>query len=435
MDEDLRYRKDKATVISIVKYIFYLLIALAILYFSSKVLTILFPFLIGFILAKASRHLANGILRFQKYLHRRSNKQAPDTASGSPAASAEASEGSKKHSINKPRHRSRLYTIIFPPKKKILLSRRSKIALVIYVILLVFSLFALITAATALVIQAKKLIGNFPEWITSSDYVSIVVNWVSQFSTDKGGFLSPDQLVSITEYITNIRTSITNMLPNIVSNVLGGIITVVGDIPMLLFSVIVIIMSGFYFLTDSKMVFEFLSRNIKSRTFRHRAIHLVDGLATTLFRVLGGYLLLLFITFFEALIIFMIAGVQYAVVLALITALLDFMPVLGVGATMVPMMIYMASIGDYRGIVILLIGMAVITVVRRFLEPPVLGNAMHMHPLATLFAMIFGVAIWGAIGFLMGPVVFLVLMEAFKGFSLDKKIRETVGGILNKFSQ
>ena len=432
MDENFRYRKDKATVIAIIKYILYLLIALAILFFSSKVFVIIFPFLIGFVLAKASRHLASGIIRFQKYLYGRSKKQKANTAYDSSADETEA----VKILINKnPKQRSKLYNILFPPKKKITLSKRSKIAVVIYIILLVFSLVALITATTALVIQAKKLIHNFPSWITNSDYVGLVVSWVSKFSTANGGFLSPEQLVSITEYITNIRTSITNMLPNIVSNVLGGIITMVGDIPMLLFSVIVIIMSGFYFLTDSKMVFEFLSRNIKSRTFRHRAIHLIDGLATTLFRVLGGYLLLLFITFFEALIIFMIAGVNYAVVLALVTAVLDFMPVLGVSATMVPMMVYMAVQGDFRGIAIMLIGMALITVVRRFLEPPVLGSAMHMHPLATLFAMIFGVAIWGAIGFLMGPVVFLILMEAFKGFSLDRKVRETVGNILNKFSQ
>lgn len=432
MDENLRYRKDKATVIAIIKYLFYILIALAILFFSSKIVAIIFPFLIGFVLAKASRRLASGIIRFQKYLYERSKKQKSNTASDSPAFEEEAV---KTHITKKPKQRSRLYTIIFPPKKKVLLSKRSKIAVVIYIILLVFSLVALITATTALVIQAKKLIGNFPSWITGSDYVSLVVSWFSQFSTVNGGFLSPDQLVSITDYITNIRTSISNMLPTIVSNILGGIISMVGDLPMLLFSVIVIIMSGFYFLTDSKMVFEFLSRNIKSRTFRHRAIHLVDGLATTLFRVLGGYLLLLFITFFEALIVFMIAGVNYAVVLALVTAVLDFMPVLGVSATMVPMMVYMAVQGDFRGIAIMLIGMALITVVRRFLEPPVLGNALHMHPLATLFAMIFGVAIWGAIGFLMGPVVFLILMEAFKGFSLDKKVRETVGNILNKFSQ
>jgi len=432
MDENLRYRKDKATVIAIIKYVLYLAITLVVLYFSSKVIAIIFPFLIGFVLAKASRHLANVVLRLQAFFRKIFARQPKSTESGSPPVESEAMITISK---KKAKHRSKLYYFIFPPKKKRMLSKRSKIAVVIYVVLLVVSLAAMAAAATALVIQARHVMFNFPKWITQSNYVGIVINWISQFSTDKGGFLTPAQLVSITEYINNAKISLTNMLPNLVTSFLGGVVTIVGDLPMVLFAVIVIIMSGFYFLADSKMVFEFLSRNIKSRTFRHRVIHLVDDLSTTLFRVLGGYLLLLIITFFEAVAVFLIAGVKYAVVLALVTAVLDFMPVLGVSATMVPMMIYMVVQGNYKGVVILLIGMALITVVRRFLEPPVLGNAMHMHPLATLFAMIFGVAVWGAIGFLMGPVVFLILMEAFKGFSLDKKVRETVGNILNNFSK
>jgi len=432
MDDNLRYRKDKATVIAIIKYILYILIAAAVLYFSSKVLVLLFPFLIGFVLAKASRHISNSIVRLQVHFKKSLGRQPRELAVPSLAIEGAALKIERE---KKSRKKSKILSILFPPKKRKILSKRSKIAVVVYVVLLVISLLALASATTALVIQTKKVISNFPTWITKSDYVGIVISWVSQFSTEKGGFLSPDQIVSITEYVTNVKTSVTNMLPGIVTNVLSGIITMVGDIPMILFTFIVIIMSGFYFLTDSKMVFEFLSRNIKSRTFRHRAILLVDGLSTTLFRVLGGYLLLLFITFFEALITFGIAGISYAVILALITAVLDFMPVLGVSATMIPIMIYLAIQGDYKGIVILIIGMAVITVVRRFIEPPILGNAMHMHPLATLIAMIFGVSVWGAIGFLMGPVVFLVVIEAVKGFSLDKKIRETIGNILNKFSQ
>lgn len=432
MDENLRYRKDKATVIAIIKYILYVLITLTVLYFSSKVIVIIFPFLVGFVLAKASREISSGILKFQAFLYKRnqSKKEKQINLSSEVITTEPAPSRLRKE----PKKRSKLLNILFPPRKKRLLSKRSKIALVVYVILLVVSLASLVFAATALVIQAKKIINNFPTWITQTDYVGIVTGWFSQFSTSNGGFLTPEQLVSITEYITNIKVSITNMLPNMVTNILNGVIAMVGDLPMLLFSVIVIIMSGFYFLADSKMVFEFLSRNIKSRTFRHRAIHLVDGLSTTLFRVLGGYLLLLIITFFEALALLLIAGINYAVILALITAILDFMPVLGVSATMVPLMVYLITQGNYQGVVILLIGMAVMTVIRRFIEPPILGNAMHMHPLATLFAMIFGVAVWGPIGFLMGPVVFLIVMESFKGFSLDKKVRETMGNILNKVS-
>jgi len=432
MDDNLRYRKDQATVIAIIKYILYVLIAAIVLYFSSKVLIIIVPFLVGFILAKASRQIAGGILRLQTFLHRKyDNKKEKQPL---PSSFDSASEPAALQLQKEPRKRSALHNILFPPHRKRRLSKRSKIALVIYVILLVISLAALVFAATALVIQAKKVTHSFPKWITKTDYVGVVTSWISQFSTNNGGFLTPEQLVSITEYITNIKVSIVNMLPTIVSNALNGIISLVGDLPMLLFSIIVIIMSGFYFLADSKMVFEFLSRNIKSRTFRHKAIHLVDGLSTTLFRVLGGYLLLLIITFFEALIVYLIAGINYAVILALVTAVLDFLPVLGVSATAIPLTIYLIARGNYQGVLVLLVGTVIMIVVRRFIEPPILGNAMHMHPLATLFAMIFGVAIWGAIGFLMGPVVFLIVMEAFRGFSLDKKVRDAVGNILNKVS-
>lgn len=432
MEELQRYHKDKATIVAIIKYILYLAIAAAVLFFSSKIIVVLFPFLLGFVLAKASRHIANGIIHFQAYMLRRSKRRARLSVKEADAAEAKAFDSVPNR---KPKARSRLHTFLFPTKKKQLLSRRAKIAVVVYVILLVVFLAALATSATVLVIQINKVITNFPQWVTQADYVGAISSWISQFSTENGGFLTPSQIDSISQYISDTKDSITNMLPSIVTNVLGGVISMVGNIPMILFVIIAFIMSGFYFLTDSKMVFEFLSRNIRSRTFRHRAIHLVDDLSTTLFRVLGGYLALLLITFVEALIIFLITGVNYAVFLALITAVLDFMPVLGVSATMVPMIIYFIVQGNYTGVIIILIGMAIITVVRRVIEPPILGNAMHMHPMATLFAMIVGVTVWGAIGFLLGPVVFLIVIEAAKGFSFDKKIRDVVGGILNKFSE
>ena len=435
MDDLQRYQKDKSTVIAIIKYILYLAIAAALVYFSSKVIVIIVPFLIGFVLAKASRLLSNPIVRLGDHMREKRAVKAP-AVSGTDAASAKAGENTAD-GAPAPRKNiiTQIFLFFFPIKTKRKQSRRTKVSVVIFVLLLIITSALLVFAATALVIQANRVLAAFPRWLKQSDYVSVIVTWVRQFSVDNGGFLSADQITSITDYVTNLRTTITNMLPGFVTGVLKGIISFVSNIPMILFYIIVIIMSGFYFLTDSRLVFDFLSRNIKSRTFRHKSILLVDRLSSTLFRVLGGYLLLLIITFVEALAAFIIAGVPYAVILALITAVLDFMPVLGVSATMVPVMIYLGVQGDFTGVLILIIGMAIITVIRRFIEPPVLGKSMHMHPLATLFAMIFGVAIWGAIGFLMGPVVLLVVQEAIKGFALDKKLREFAGKVLNKFSE
>jgi len=461
MDENLRYYKDRSTVMAIIKYVLFIAIAGVILYYSSKLIVIIVPFLIGFVLAKASRQIAKGIIRIENriYLSRHKNHPipkedyvptvenaddaeeaeypeffSPNRLSDDASSIKSANETDTKPAVPQAKKQSWILSILFPPKNKDKISHRTKISLVVYIALLVVTLAAFILAGMALVVQLNKVISIFSEWITHADIVALFTQWVSQFSTQKGGFLAPDQIDGIIAYVSNLKKPITDMLPNLVNNVFGVLLSILKSLPMLLFSIIVVIMSGFYFLSDSKMVLRFFSRNIKSRFFRHKSIQLVDRLATTLFRVLGGYLLLLIVTFFESIAIFLVAGVNYAVILALVTAVLDFMPVLGVSATMVPMIIYQIVQGNYTSALILVIGMLIITIVRRFLEPPVLGNAMHMHPLATLFAMIVGVALWGAIGFLMGPVVFLVLGEAFKGFNLDKKFREVAGNILNKFA-
>ncbi len=418
MDELQKYQKDKSTVIAIIKYLFYLLILAAILFISSKVLVIIMPFLIGFILAKASRALSNAIVRQSGKKHR--NVPAKPVAS-------ETKSG-------KSFFQSKVWLFLFPPKTKKSLSTKTKLSVFIYVLLLIVVTLSLIVSASLLAVQAKKVADQVPYWMEQLNSDGFVRERITEFSAQSGNFFSDEQVGSIASYVEgNIDSAqLPEKVGSFINSALDSLLSIIGNLPMILFYIIVIIMSGFYFLTDSRLVFEFLSRNIKSRSFRHKSILLVDRLSSTLFRVLGGYMLLLVITFVESLIILMVAGVDYAVIFALITAVLDFMPVLGVSATMVPLMIYLALQGNYLAVVVIIIGMALITVVRRFLEPPILGNAMHMHPMATLFAMIFGVAIWGAIGFLMGPVVLLVLIEAVKGFQLDKKIRGTIGKILNK---
>jgi predicted PurR-regulated permease PerM len=462
MDDQLRYFKDRATVIAIIKYSLYIAIAATFIYFSTKLIVVIVPFLIGFVLAKASRQIAKGIIRIQNYFYRVTHKSSRKSTPGKvmpeeypdpsvpeeyvelfDVAASEApnspvqtiNESGTKAPAKTVKKPSRILTLLFPPKNRRNASRLSKVSMVVYVTLLVLTLAALILAAAALVIQLNRAIINVTNWAKEVDIVSVVSSWISQFSVESGGFLAPDQIDSIKTYLTSLKEPLSAMIPDIIQKTLGVMLSVLGSLPMLLFSIIVIIMSGFYFLSDSKMILKFFSRNITSRFFRHKSILLVDQLSTTLFRVLGGYMLLLMVTFFESMAIFLLAGVSYAVILALITAVLDFMPVLGVSATMVPMMIYLAVQGDYREALIVLIGMVIVTIVRRVIEPPILGNAMHMHPLATLFAMIVGVSLWGPIGFLLGPVVFLILREAFKGFSLDTKIRTFAGNVLNKYTE
>ncbi len=429
MDENLRYQRDKATVITIIKYLLILGVSAGIIFVSSRLLIIVMPFLIGFILAKASLHIANGLLKlgrlFKKLLAKRGKAAESLDQPYVPMVIKKTSERDKE--------RHHLARVFFPSRTHKKSSMQTKVSVIVFAVLLSITLVLLVLGVVALISQIQKIASSTS--FSPADVVNTITDWLRKFSEANGGFLKHDQLESITQYINDLATAIKSNLPNIAKDVLDVILSVAGNLPTAFFFIIVMIMSGFYFLTDPKMILEFLSRNLKSRTFRHKSIHLVNRLSTMLFRVLGGYTAIFLITFFESLLIYAIAGIQYALLLALVTAILDFLPVLGVSATFIPLIAFKIIEGDYKAVIILIVGLTLISIVRRIIEPPILGSAMKMHPMATLFAMIVGVALWGVAGFVLGPVVLLIITEIFRTFALDKKLREWSGRILTRFAE
>jgi sporulation integral membrane protein YtvI len=438
MDEINRYSHDRATVMALVKYILFVAIAVALAFLSSKLVVIILPFLLGFVIAKASRHLANILIRFGQFVRRPLagkksvvKEEGPDSSASAESVSqpettepVKIAKPGRKHPIRK------VLTFFFPSLAKGKRPFKTRLTLVVYAVLVIIILGSLTWAMIALIGQLNTVIAKLPQLFGGGTLMERIEGVVRNFSEEKGGFLSEDMVASVVTYIKDLLVTLEDRIPSFASSILRGLLTFFGNIPIMMFFVVVVIMSGVYFITDGKKLLRFFAHNIRNRAFRHKSFLLLDQLSTTLFRVLGGYLALLIITFFESLVVFYLAGIEYAVLLALITAVLDFMPVLGVSATMVPMMAYMIFQGNYAGFFILLAGLALVTVVRRVIEPPILGNAMNMHPLATLFAMIIGVAVWGAIGFLVGPVVLLIVIEVLKVFSFDKKLRDFMGRVL-----
>jgi len=183
----------------------------------------------------------------------------------------------------------------------------------------------------------------------------------------------------------------------------------------------VVIMSGYYFISDSHNLFQILRRNVTSKVFREKSIRLVNTLSSTLFRVIGGYLLLLFITFLEALIGLLILKMPYAVIIALVAAVVDLLPLLGISATLIPVSIYLFVTGNVFGGIGALVLWGIMSLVRRFIEPPILGTAMRLHPMATLAAMIIGIALYGLGGILIGPLILVIAKESWLNTVLIKR--------------
>ncbi len=392
MNDVERYNRDRASVMSMVKFILIVAITVAICYFARTVVIILVPFLIGFMLAKTANLIASPI-----------------------------SKAFDKNPSN-----------IKPGHKK---STRTKTALVCYVILNVFLVIFVIVLCLGLLWQANTVLNRLSSaTVNFNPRTAFDSGILYRFSVANGGFLTDEMIASIKENIEGLGQNVVAAIPTFIRSSLSTLWKLVGNLPYAIFFIISIMLSGFYFINDGPAVLKFFAKNTPNRKFRNRVFGLINDLSMTVFRVLGGYMALFVITAAEAYLVFMAAGVyNYALILALITALIDFMPVLGISATMIPVMIWFVLNGKYVPVIIIIIGMAVMTVIRRFIEPPILGKSMHIHPLLTLVAMAAGVYIWGAIGFLLGPALAIIILQIIKVFEIDKKVGEYLSGVFDRF--
>ena len=385
-----RYQRDRASVMAMLKFILTVVIVAAFCYAGKIVAVILVPFLIGFLLSKTSMIIAKPLSKlFDK-------------------------DASK----------------IKPGRKK---STHTKVALVVYVILNIFVIIFIILVCIGLVYQANSMLVSIAEAAKTLKPAELInVQLLERYSVENGGFLTTDMIDSLKENVANMGQTVVKSIPQVVSSALSSVWKMVGNLPYAVFFVISIILSGFYFINDGPAVMKFFVKNTPSRKFRNRVMTLLNELALLVFRVLGGYFALFIITAAESFIVFLAAGLrEYAIVLAIVTALIDFLPVLGISVTMLPMFIYLIAHGEYVAAGIIVIGYIIMTIVRRFIEPPILGKSMHLHPLITLLSMAAGVYIWGAPGFLLGPVLAIIIIQALKVVEIDKKAGSYFSGVLD----
>ena len=130
---------------------------------------------------------------------------------------------------------------------------------------------------------------------------------------------------------------------------------------------------------------------------------------------LKGWLLaqgtLMLITFGELAVGFLLLGVELALLLAALVALVDALPVFGTGTVLLPWAGAELLSGRLQMCLGLLALYAVVTVVRSLLEPKLTGARAGLPPLAALLAMYMGFQAFGVAGMVLSPLCAVLLKE------------------------
>ena len=186
-----------------------------------------------------------------------------------------------------------------------------------------------------------------------------------------------------------------------------------GMLPRVFIFAAAFILSSVYFCAEYRNVADFVLKSLPRRAADAVSVCKREcGVIMT--KYVRAYALLFLLTFGEVFLGLTLIGIKESLLLSLIVAFVDFLPVLGTGTVLVPWAIARLVLGDYKTAVFLVLLYAVISFVRQFAEPRIVGGGIGLHPAVSLMMMYVGWRLFGFFGMICAPVLFAIVKNTAK---------------------
>ena len=190
---------------------------------------------------------------------------------------------------------------------------------------------------------------------------------------------------------------------------ISGIYNVAKNVPSVLLAVVIGIIAWIFFTKDYRKVVNFIKlqlpdnhKNILSET--------KQVFSKTILKMLRAYGIIMFITFCELFLGFSILNLigvmnnNFAFIIAICIAIFDILPVAGSGGILIPWALISLIAGNTGQAIGLIVIYAIITVIRQYIEPKIMGSTLGVHPLVTLAGLYFGLKLFGFMGMFIVPI-------------------------------
>ena len=220
----------------------------------------------------------------------------------------------------------------------------------------------------------------------------------------------PSLVSALESALMALSSSIEKGLLSLSGSVMSWASNVALGVPGFIIALVLMITASFFLANDYERVMTFLYDHMPQR-FKNRLREVWHKLAGSLWIYIRSYTLFLLITFTELFIGLHLLKIPYAGIIAGGIAIFDLMPILGTGGVLIPWTVIAAVAGEYGmalGVGALYI---VITMVRQYLEPKLVGKQIGLHPLATLIALFVGSKMFGLVGLFAFPVALSVYVQ------------------------
>ena len=301
------------------------------------------------------------------------------------------------------------------------LNKKLKFNNTLAVVITIVALMGLLTSIISLFIplvteQSRNLsLLNMTELQASVESLNQkIINYLSNKNIDLGQSITKNKLFSNVDY---------SFIPNFLNSIISGF----GSFSIALFSIIFI---SFFLLKDSQLLQHGVLTFVTDRNVygTKRSMHKIKSLLSRYFVGLIMQLTILFLIYTVVLLIF---GVNNAIVIAFLCALLNLIPYVGpvISLGLMVLLTMTSFIGsDFQSVILpktlyVLIGFMIGQLVDNFFSQPLIfSKSVKSHPLEIFLVIMIAGVLFGVVGLIVAIPVYTSIKVILKEFLSDNEI-------------
>jgi predicted PurR-regulated permease PerM len=251
------------------------------------------------------------------------------------------------------------------------------------------------TASVVQLISALLSDDSRQEWL-AQPWVQQVIGWWEIVS-----FRLVDLKINWKELLIQGAQSSSKLVVTQVKGIAQNLLTFTINFVIALFTL-------FFFLRDGAEFLHRLQRLLPMD--RERQDRLFKNIVDAVIAVVHGALLVAMVQGLLAGLSYWALGVPFAVLWGVLTAFAALLPVGGTTIVSIPVSIYLFLQGsNVKGVILLVWCLGVVVTIDNVLKPLFIGTRIKLPMLFLFFGILGGLAVFGAIGLILGPVLFALL--------------------------
>jgi sporulation integral membrane protein YtvI len=274
---------------------------------------------------------------------------------------------------------------------------------------------ALVGVGVIFTSQILSLKANLPEY---SAILQRQLLLKTDFLSHRLDALPEDVIQKIIEY----STQITEKASLLAGQFLNWTFTMLTSFSAFVVNFVIAIILA-YFLSIEIESWKRMARDKTPKTFKAAFTFLRENVLLGIVGYLKAQSKLISLTFIVIFVALILLGVDNAFSIALLSAIFDVLPLLGVSTLFIPWIVYLFIVGKTTLAIWLCVLLGVVIMVRQIMEPKITGDSLGVSAFTMLSFMMISLSLFGVAGLILSPILIITIKALYEQGYLQRWIR------------